>query len=644
MENVDTHFPPPKKQRTAGVHVPPLNLDQSRVGDYWGVSALTIIGRLRPGVTFQQARAETRLLLPRIAAMFPWKMPDSMWKAASVIPLQNDLVGDVRVKLLILLGATALFLLIACVNVANLLLARAAARWREIALRAALGAGCWRIFRQLLIESILLGLCGGALGLVLTGNGISLLKALLPADTPQMAGIEIDWRVLGFAAAAALFTGLVFGLVPAIHLSRVDLSTAIKSGGRNTGEVSSHRLQGLLATAEFALAVVLVVAAGLLAKSLWQLSRVNPGFETQSMLSARITPNQGYCSEPGRCGAFYTSLLDRARSLPGVQDAAMVNVLPLNGRVSGFASDIEDHPRPAGDPAPMLFESVITPDYLHVMGIPLLRGRPLTDSDTRPDAAPVALITAATARKYWPDRDPIGKHIKPVFVKDWITIVGVAGDVAQNSLAAPSADWSDGAIYVPYGNSTLFTPRHGRQLPTAMTLVLRTAIDPSIIAGSLPSVVSSLNREAPVSEVQTFSTLVSSSVSGPRSTTALFASFALLALVLGSVGLYGVVSYSVASRASEIGLRMAMGARPIDIMSLVIEQGLRIALTGLSAGIVGGLAATKLMKSLLFDVSATDPLIFVAVSALLTAVTLAACYAPARRATRIDPMVALRCE
>ena len=635
----DFRFPASKTQLWI-----PLDLDPRSVGAYWGGSFMPVIGRLRDGVSLEQARAEVRATLPRIRGMFPWKMPDALWSGSAVVPLQDSIVGDVSTTLFTLLGAIVLVLLIACANVTNLLLARAATRQREIAVRAALGAGRWRICRQLLTESVILAICGGGLGLLLAINGVAWLKLLLPANTPRLTSVTVDWRVLAFTAAIALLTGVIFGFAPALHASSIDLNESLKNAGRFSAAARSTRIRSVLAAAEIAVAVVLVIGAGLMIKSLWELSHVNPGFSTESIVTARITPNESFCEDLLRCQSFYSSVQDRVRALPGVSGAALVNVLPLDGRVDGFAASLEDHPRDPRDPAPVLWESVVTPDYFKVMGIPLLRGRNFTATDMGPNSQSVALITEATARKYWPNQDPIGKHVKPVFDTPWTTIVGVVGDVNETSLASRWPDFMDGAIYSPFGNATRVSGRHGRLQPTEMTLVVRASNSSASYADLLRRTVAELNPEVPVSELQTLRTIVAQSTSAPRSTMSLFTIFAALALLLGAVGIYGVVSYSVAQRTAEIGVRMALGAQRRDILRLVMADGTRLALAGVAIGIAGAFAATRAMSSLLYGVTATDPLTFIAVAFLLAAVTLAATYIPARRAMRVDPMVALRYE
>jgi putative ABC transport system permease protein len=507
--------------------------------------------------------------------------------------------------------------------------------------RAALGAGRGRICRQLLTESALLAIFGGALGMLVAVNGLAWLKAILPADTPRLASVTIDGRVLAFTSAIALLTGLAFGLAPALFASRIDLTESLKKGGQHSAALGSgHRLRSALAISEIALAFVLVLGAGLLVKSLWQLGRVYPGFRADSIITARITPNQSFCADPARCRNFYSELADRVRAIPGVNDAALVNVLPLDGRRNTFTADVEGHPRDPKDPALVIFDSVITPGYLQVMGIPLLRGRALTAADSAPGAAPVALATASTAYKLWPNQDPIGKHLRPVNGKAWITIVGVVGDVHEESLALGLPAFVDGAIYDPYGTEA----STGRSRPTDLTLVARVSRNQTGYGDSLRTVVASLNPDAPVSELAALRTIVTKSASGQRATASLFAVFAALALALGALGIYGVVSYSVRQRRPEIGMRMALGAQWQDVVRLVVGQGARLALVGLAIGIAGALALTRLITTMLFRVTATDPLTFLGVSVLLILVALLACYVPARRAMRVDPMAALRHE
>ncbi len=627
-------FPSPKTQLWV-----PLHLDPADVGIYWG-GFMPIFGRLRPGVTLDQAGAETKTFGPRVHAMFPWKMPANMWSASNVTSLQKYLAGDTSNKLLLLLGAIGLVLLIACANVANLFLAKAATRQKEMGVRTALGASRSRILRQLLTESILLAACGGTLGLLLAWKSVGLLAAVVPPSGPQLS-LTLDWRVLLFTAGTALFTGIAFGLAPALHSSKINLIESLKGRSNSSGAVASHRLRSIFAVSEIALAFVLVIAAGLMVKSLWQLAHVDPGFQSQSIVTARVTPSESFCRDFSRCISFYDDLLERAKALPGVTDAALVNVLPLSGRGGGLPVIAEGYVVPAGKANPMLWQNMSTPDYLHLMGIPVLQGRSFTSADAAANAQPVVLISAATARHLWPGQNPIGKRLRPAWIKDWRTVVGLVGDVSEDQLTNPLPPWMAGEVYLPYGVGANIDPKHP---PVEMTLAVRSSAGPLDMAGSLQHVVSTLSQEVPLTEVQTLPTIVSESVAGSRSIMMLFAVFAGLALALGAIGIYGVVSYTMAQRTAEIGVRMALGARPADVLRLVMQYGIRLALLGVMIGIAAALALTHLIAALLYGVSATDPLTFGGVSVLLTLVALAACCIPARRAMTVDPMVALRYE
>jgi predicted permease len=628
----DFQFPSPKIQFWI-----PLHLDPNDVGIYWS-EFMPVFGRLRPGATLDQARAEASMFIPRIRTMFPWKMPANLWPVITAASLQESVVGDARTKLLLLLGAIGLVLLIACANVANLLLARAATRQKEIAVRAALGASRGRIFRQLLTESVLLAVCGGALGLAVAVKGLSLLEKILPADTPRLETIAINWHVLVFTAAIAILTGIVFGLAPALHSSKLDLTDSLK-GRRGTIAAGSHRLRRSFAVSEIALAFVLVIAAGLMIKSLWQLAHVDPGFRAESIATARITPSESFCLDFTRCTSFYSTLLEHVKALPGVTGAALVNVVPLDGREADVPVKVENYVIPPGGANPMLWENISTTDYLRLMGIPLFEGRSFTAADGGANAQPVVLVSQATARRLWPGQDPIGKHLKPAWLREWHTVVGLVGDVHEDQLTNRLPDYMTGEIYFPFGPGANLQPKHP---PVQMTLLVRTSNSELDLAGILRPLISDLSQEIPVTEIHPLSAIVADSVSAPRSIMSLFAAFAVLALLLGGIGIYGVVSYSTAQRTSEIGLRMALGAQPKDVLRMVLRGGARLALTGVALGLLASLALTRLLTGLLYGVSATDPLVFGGVSVLLALVALAACYLPARRATTVDPLMALR--
>jgi predicted permease len=621
----------------------PLSLDPRQSGEYWGSSYMPLIARLRPGATLEQARSELALLRPQVLAAFAWRMPDDTWIKASVRPLSEAIVVDVKPRLIILLGAVGLLLLIACANVANLLLARSATRQREIAVRTALGAGRWRIMRQLITESVLLAILGGGLGLLAATSGLSLLKSTLPADTPRLATVTVDARVLVFTAVLAVLTGLIFGAMPASGASQIDLIDSLKTGGGKSQSQKTHRLSRSLIVGEVSVAAVLVIAAGLLIKSLWNLSSSNQGYRPESIFTARVTPDESCCENPGRCQVFYNDLLSRVRALPGVTDVAAADGLPLSGIWQTIPSDIQGYEIKPGAHVPMFLERVISPGYLHVMKIPLLQGRGFSDSDAAPNAERVVLVTKSMAEPFWPGKNPIGEHVKPRWLDNWWMVVGVVGDVREDTMTSNIPEWIDGEIYAPYGPHSI-AGRGPEAPPAEMTLLIRSSVDASQIAAELRSTVADLNRDVPISQLQTLPSWIAQAASGPRSTASLFSIFAALALVLGAVGIYGVISYSVAQRTREIGIRLALGARRRGVLLLIVGQSLRLALFGIAIGIVGGLLLTRLMAGFLYGVTSFDPLIYLIVAILLVLVALAASYMPARRAMRVDPVVALRHE
>jgi predicted permease len=632
---LDFRFPSPETQLWV-----PLHIDSRQPEKYWGGDYMPMIGRLRPGATIAQASVEARSLQPQLRALFPWPMPPTWNPDVTAVNLQKDMVGDARARMLILLGAVALVLLIACANVANLMLSRATTREREFAIRSVLGAGRQRMIRQLLTESTLIAVIGGALGLLLAVNGLSFLKSALPADLPRLADIGIDWRVLCYTAALALLTGIVFGLAPSLHFSRTNFSESLKSGARGSTVSGIRRLRSGLVTSEVALAVLLVIAAGLLIRSLWALSHVNPGFRADYVLTARINPNESFCEQPGRCASFYHELLDRVRALPGVNGAALVSTLPLGGRVTKLSAKVEDRPPSSSEPFPLFWENIVSPDYFNLMNIPVLSGRAFTDADASA-SPPVVIVTAATAQRYWPGENPIGKHITPALENNWYTVVGVVADVRGYDLQHNVPQWADGTVYIPYGP---YAQGEGGSRPVQMTLTVRTSTDQTQTANLLRFTVAELNPEVPVTEVRSMGSFLSDAVSTPRSTTALFVAFAALALALGVTGIYGVLSYFVAQRRREIGIRMALGAQRSNVFRLVLIEGAKMSGLGIVIGIVAAVALTRLMQSLLYGVGTSDPLTFLGVVVVIAVVALLACYIPARRAMSVDPMVALRYE
>ncbi len=618
----------------------PLNMDSRDAHTFWAGDFMPVIGRLRAGTTIQQAAAEISLLQSQLPPLFPWPMPNSWNAKVSVVSLRVGLVSDVRTRLLILLVAVFLVLLIACANVANLTLSRASVREKEIAIRASMGAARHRIVRQLITESVLIATFGGGLGLLLAGVGLSLLKSTLPADTPRLTDVAMDWRVLVFTAVLVILTGIVSGLAPAFQSSRTELTESLKTGSRGTTLSTGRRVRSILVIGELALAVLLVSSASLLIRSLWALSHVNPGFHSDNVLTARVTPNESFCSESGRCFSFYHDLLSGVRSMPGIGGAALVSTLPLGGRVIKRSADVEGHLPTSDKPAPLFWLNAVSPGYFNAMRITLLRGREFTEADASGNPR-TAIISAETARRFWPSQDAIGKHLCLIGQGDWCTIIGVASDVRGYDLRQNVPEWMDGLVYMPYGPGV--TLEDGR-VPAEMTLVIRSASAVPQLEQSLRSYASSLNPEAPVSEVKAMPAIVWGAASAPRSVTSLFAAFAGLALILGIIGIYGVISFFVGQRTREIGIRIAMGAQRRDVLKLVVNDGLWLILAGIAAGLVSALVLTRFLGTLLYGVSATDPLDFAAVATLFALVALAACYVPARRAMRVDPLVALRCE
>jgi len=621
----------------------PARFDPADRNEYWEHGWLLLIARLRPGATLPQARSELPALISHIRTLAPWQMADN-WNANSeVVSLQEALADGMRDKLFLLVAAVGCVLLIACANVASLLLARTAARQREMAVRAALGAGRGRVVRQLLTESLTLALLGGALGLVIAMGSLSTLKSMLPADNLLLASARFDWQVLAFLAALAILTGLAFGLAPALQASRLDLAEAFKARGQQGAGLAGLRLRSSLIVGEVALAVVLVVSAGLLITSLWRLTQADPGFRPEQTVTARIyaPPQQQGAAAQDRAAtiALYDDLMRRARSLPGVAAAAAANAEPLSSEIPLLPVEMEGHPLTPGQPATLLWAGAVTADYFRVLRIPLLAGRELTEADGE-KSAKVALVSASTARQFWPGENPVGKYIRVVWEQERRIVVGVVGDVRQFDLAGKTPSYINGAFYMPYPQSTALD----RRMPTAMTLILRTAASAPQLAGDLRRLVASVNPNAPLSEIRTMDAAVAASTSSSRSLTWLFISFGAAALILAAVGAYGVVSYSTAQRTYEMGVRMALGATRANIFGLVLGQSLRLVLTGLALGVAASLALTRVMTGFLYGVTATDPLTFLAVGMLLIATGLLAGYFPARRAARVDPMVALRSE
>ncbi|MGH9831801.1 MAG: ABC transporter permease [Blastocatellia bacterium] len=590
-----------------------------------GCITIRVMARLKPGATEAQARVELNTIAARIEQQFP----DTNSKVGStLIPLHEFLVGPVKPQMLALLVAVAFVLLIACANVANLLLARSAGRMTEIAIRASLGAGRWRIARQLLSESLLLAVIGGVVGLLLAHWLVDLLVSFSPQGTPRLDEIGIDRRALGYTLAVTMLTGLLFGTAPVWQLFKTDLNQSLRDGGKGLKTGGSGRALGLLVVAETALALMLLVGAGLLIRSFIQLQRVDPGFNPRNVLTAVVTlPSAAY--PDGQVRGFYSQLLDRVKTLPGAQSAAAVSSLPLAGFDTDTGFVIEGRPAPAPDQRPVAWISSVTHDYFRTMGMRLIAGREFTEHDNG-NAAKVVIISEATARRHFPNEDPIGKRIGNGRPDGWREIIGVTTDVKHFGLS------QDARV-------SMFFP-HQQRPSRRMNIVLRTATDPASLTSTLRGAVTAMDRNLAVSNIDTMEEITAQSIGQERFTLLLLGMFAALALLLSMAGIYGVMSYAVAQRTREIGVRMALGAEAGNVLRLVIGQGMLLALIGVGIGLAGSLALSRLMKTMLFGVSATDPLTFIGVGALLALVALVACYVPARRAAKVDPMIALRYE
>ena len=597
-------------------------------GDHY----LRLVARLKPGTTLQQANADVQSIAGRLSAEYP-KTNEGL--TFIVNSLHKDYAGDLRLPILILFAAVGLVLLIACANVANLLLAQATTRRKEIAIRIALGARRWTIVRQMLVESLLLACGGGLLGVLGAFWGVAALTKFLPESLSKLQGVSIDARVLLFTLGVSVLTAIVFGGLPALLASRTTPGATLSDVARDmAGGTSGRHIRRLLVVSEVALAVVLLVSAGLLIRSFQLLRQVQPGFNPENALTMRmVLPFPKYAKKEAR-SAFYDEVLRQVKETPGVEAAGMITFMPLSFSGMNFSFSVEGRTAPSDMKLPFALFRVVSPDYFRAMGIPLLRGRYFEAQDSA-DTTPVTLINRRLAEQYWPGEDAIGKRLKvgPADSPNaWLTVAGVVGDVRQTGLHEQKLEF-----YVPY-------MQERRSFMAPRDLVVRTKADPAVIAAAVRKAVWSVDKDQPISNVRTLNEVFSAAISQERFQALMLGLSAALALVLACVGLYGVISYSVVQRTHEIGVRMALGAQPVDVLRLVIRQGMSLTFVGLVTGIVAGTFVTRVLTDMLFGVTPRDPLTFAGVPVLLLVVAFLACYIPARRATRIDPLIALRYE
>ena len=589
---------------------------------------LTSIARLKDGVTLGQAQSEMDNIAARIEQQNP---VTNEGRGVKITSLRDDLSGSYREALLILLGVVGFVLLVACVNVANLMLARATARQKEFALRAALGASRWRIVRQLLVESLLLAVAGGALGFALSLWALHLLLSAIPIQLPFWMDFSIDFRVLAFSLGITLLTAIIFGAIPALQTSRVDLNDTLKEGGR--GAIGFRgRSRSMLVVTEIALSLVLLVGAGLMIQSFMRLRQVNIGLDAKNVFTAMVILPRAKYREPQQRITFFKQLVERVRGLPGVESAGATGTLPLNGNNWGRSLTVEGYPVLRVGQAPSIQHTVVTPGYFRTMGITLLAGRDFADTDTA-DALKVTIVDDRLARHYWPNESAIGKRIRfgpPENNEPWHTIIGVVKSVRHERVQSDTEE----SVYLSH-----------LEIPVAnLTVVARTTSDPHDVTAAVRREVAQLDPDQPISEIATMEEVIAESIWQPRLYATLFAVFAGGALILALIGIYGVMAFLVQTRTHEIGIRMALGATARDVFKLIVGRGMKLTVFGVVIGVAGAIALTRLMHSLLFNTSATDPFTFVAIAILLSVAAFLACYIPARRAARVDPLTALRYE
>ena len=599
--------------------------------------SLRVFGELASRSTLDGAAAEMASITARLERQLPGTNRD-----VRVRSLKDTVVGDIRPALLVLFAAVAFVLLIACANVAHLLLARAAARQREVAVRTAIGAGRSRLIRQFLTESLVLAAAGGLGGILVAAWGVHALVAANPGGIPRVATVALDARVLLFTLGISFATGIAFGLAPALALSRRDITETLREGERGSTEGGGRaRMRGFLVGSEFALALVLLVGAGLMIRSLLALQAIDPGFDPRGVLTMVVSVKGTSAEDPARRAAFFQELLARIKGLPGVQSAGAINHLPLAGDIWGWPFEVEGRPRSRPGETPTAAYRVVLPGYLETMRVPLLAGRGISPEDAA-SSPRVVVINEVFARRHWPGESALGRRIllaEPEGEPVPATVVGIAKNTVRNLWSSPPAE----EMYLAYLQTRSYLESDNSHLQY-LTLVVRTSGDPAGLAGAARGIVRALDRNAPVSEVQTMESVVAGATGQTRFYVVLLGAFAAVALLLAAVGIYGVMAYSVSRRTHEIGIRIALGARPAEVLRLVVRQGLVVALAGTAAGAAGAAALTRLMATLLYGVAPTDLLTFAAVAGLLIAVAVFASWLPARRATRIDPLSALRYE
>jgi predicted permease len=617
----------------------------------WQYFNLRAFGRLKAGVTPLQAQSELRRLYPQMLPLFPWRMPDNWAPQTSVVPMLNAEVGDMRPRLVLLFAAVGLILLIACANVANLMLARAAGREREIAIRSALGASGGRLVRQLLSESVVLGATAGLIGLLAAAASLQALVTLMPADTPRLSDVSLHWPVFLFAAAASIVTGVLFGLIPAVRMASPNLRDSLHSGSRSVaGKAGQFRVSMMLVMGQIALSVVVITAAGLLLHSLWSLAQVNPGFSSDRIVTAEVSMDANACqaapgaqtgvqAPKGHCQAFFEALQNRLHGVAGAESVAMTDSLPLNGPVANYVYDAEGHHRDARQGALLATGRTVTAGYFSTLGMDLVRGRLLDDQDAS-GASRAVVINQHMAMAIWPNQNPLGRQILNVDDEAtpavWVpnaamTVVGIVNNTHEGNLTSAFGD----EVYLP------MTPNQER--PT-MYVVMRTRTSLQEAASELRRAVAEVDPLVPVTRVRSMNEVIAASESAPRSITILLLAFGGLALVIGGVGVYSLIAYIVSWRTREIGIRLAVGAQRWQIVEGVVRQSLLLALGGCAIGLIAAASVAQLLRSFLFGVHAIDPVTFCAVPLLMTLLALAAAWIPARRAASVDPMTILRME